>query len=102
MMRTAARIDDNQNEVVSQLRSVPGLKVAITSGMGHGFPDLVLGWQGVNYLIELKDGSKPPSKRKLTKDEKKFHAQWAGQIDVALTFEDCLRIIGVSTERAPF
>ena len=98
----AARIDDNQNEIVGQLRSVPGLTVAITSGLGHGMGDFIIGWQGVNSWIELKDGDKPPSKRKLTPAERKFHAQWAGQIDVALTFEDCLRIIGVSTESAPF
>ena len=98
----AARIDDNQNEIVAQLRDIPGCTVWITSMVGHGGPDFVIGWMGANSLIELKDGDKVPSKRKLTKDEKKFHAQWAGQIDIAESFEDCLRIIGVSTESAPF
>ena len=101
-MRTAAKVDANQPEIVSQLRDIPGCTVWITSMVGHGGPDFVIGWMGVNYLIELKDGDKVPSKRKLTKDEKKFHAQWAGQIDKAESFEDCLRIIGVSTESAPF
>ena len=101
-MRTAAKVDANQPEIVSQLRDIPGCKVWITSMVGHGGPDFVVGWMGANYLIELKDGEKVPSKRKLTKDEKKFHAQWGGQVDIAESFEDCLRIIGVSTESAPF
>ena len=101
-MRRAARIDANQNEIVAALRGIPGCKVAITSALGHGFPDIVVGWMSNNYLIEIKDSDKPPSKRRLTPDEKKFHEQWAGQIDIAETFEDCLRIIGVANEAAPF
>jgi hypothetical protein len=57
---------------------------------------------GNNYLIELKDPAQPPSKRRLTPDEKKFHAQWSGQIGVAETFEDCLIILGISDEPPPF
>ena len=101
-MRRAARIDANQNEIVAALRGIPGCKVWITSMVGNGGPDFVIGWMRVNYLIELKDGDKPPSKRRLTPDEKKFHAQWSGQIAVAETFEDCLQIIGVSEEPLPF
>lgn len=101
-MRRAARIDANQNEIVAALRGIPGCKVWITSMVGNGGPDFVIGWMGVNYLVELKDGDKPPSKRRLTPDEKKFHAQWSGQIDTALTFEDCLRIIGVADGPIPF
>lgn len=101
-MRRAAKIDGNQNEIVSQLRGIPGCKVAITSQVGHGFPDLVVGWMGQNYLIELKDGSLPPSKRKLTPDEKRFHGQWSGQIATCESFEDVLAVLGLSTEPPPF
>ena len=48
-MRVRGRIDDNQKEVVSQLRKL-GVSVAITSMLGKGFPDLVLGHQNKNYL----------------------------------------------------
>jgi hypothetical protein len=101
-MRTAARVDANQGEIVAALRGIPGCKVAITSALGHGFPDLAVGWMGANYLIELKDPGQPPSKRRLTPDEGRFHAQWSGQVDIAETFEDCLIILGISDEPPPF
>ena len=94
-MRTAAKKDINQTPIIDLLRKVPGVSVLITSQLGKGAPDFIIGYQQKNYMIELKNPDMPPSKRKLTKDEKKFHAQWAGQIDIALTFEDCLRIIGI-------
>ena len=104
-MRTVARVDSNQPAIVKQLRSVPGCKVLILSMVGKGCPDIMVGYQRKNFLIEIKDGDKPPSRRKLTPDEKKFHKQWAGQVDTALTFEDCLRIIGIEVydeEEIPF
>ena len=101
-MRTAARVDANQSEIVKSLRSIPNCKVAITSQLGDGFPDIVVGWQGANYLMEIKDGNKPPSKRKLTPAEKKFHDQWAGQIDVVECIEDCWAVMGIANESTPF
>lgn len=52
--------------------------MAITSNLGGGFPDIVVGKYGINVLVEIKDGSKPPSKRKLTEDEADFHSAWRG------------------------
>lgn len=49
-----------------------------TSGLGDGFPDLVIGVNGWTILMELKDGYKPPSKRQLTPDQQRFHASWTG------------------------
>lgn len=94
-MRRAARIDANQNAIVEALRDIPGVSVAITSQLGAGFPDIVIGFGARNYLIELKDGSKPPSKRELTEDEYEFFAQWRGQVEVALNLDECLEIIGL-------
>lgn len=101
-MRKAARIDGNQPDIVKQLRGIPGCKVRITSMVGDGFPDLVVSWQGANYLFELKDASLPPSKRKLTPPEKRFHEQWTGQVDVVESLEDALRVMGLAVERPPF
>jgi hypothetical protein len=39
-------------------------------------------YRGANILVEIKDGDKPPSKRKLTKDEKEWHAEWTGQVTI--------------------
>ena len=92
-MRRAARIDDNQNEIVKALRNV-GASVAITSQMGKGFPDIVVGYRGLNFLFEIKDGNKVPSKRKLTDDEVQFFGNWHGQVDIVESIDDALKIIG--------
>ena len=93
-MRRIARIDDNQKEVVSQLRKL-GVSVAITSMIGKGFPDFVIGYQNKNYLIELKDGAKVKSKKGLTMDEAKFFTAWKGQVDKCESLEDICKIIGI-------
>ena len=92
-MRRAARIDDNQNEIVQDLRNA-GASVTITSMVGSGFPDIVVGYQGRNYLIEIKDGSKPPSKRRLTPDEQEWHDLWRGTVFIANDINEALSIIG--------
>lgn len=91
-MRLRARIDGNQNEIVAQLREL-GCSVAITSQLGKGFPDLVVGFKGKNYLLEIKDPSKPLSQRKLTKDEIRFSYKWLGQYSVIETIDDFLALL---------
>ncbi len=94
-MRRAARIDANQTEIVQALRDV-GASVGITSMVGSGFPDLVVGFRGRNFLFEIKDGSKPPSKRKLTPDEQEFFDTWRGTVFIANDVNEALSIIGVT------
>jgi len=92
-MRRAGRIDANQNLIVAGLRDC-GYSVAITSQLGSGFPDIIVGSSsGRNYLFEIKDPSQPPSKRKLTKDEEEFKASWRGQYAVIETLDDALKIL---------
>ena len=94
----AKRIDGNQNEVVKNLRKVPGVTVAITSMVGGGFPDIVVGYRGENLLIELKDPSQPKSARKLTKPEQKFHDTWMGSYYVCETATEILELLGVNVK----
>ena len=98
-MRRKARIDQNQNEVVRQLRNIPGVTVRITSMVGEGFADFVIGYKKRNFLIELKNSKNIPSKKKLTPEEEKFFQAWTGQVDKAETIEDCLKIIGLFTPK---
>jgi hypothetical protein len=81
LRRRAAKVDSNQADIVAALRAI-GCSVAVTSAAGDGFTDLVVGDHGNNYLMEVKDGSLPPSKRKLTDDQIEFHGSWKGQICV--------------------
>lgn len=77
------------------MRKIPGLKVRHTHTIGQGFVDVVAGYKGANYLFEIKDPGKPPSARKLTPDEEKFHAEWTGQVAIIETIDDVLNILNI-------
>ena len=54
--------------------------------------DIVVAKNGINVLVEIKDGNKPPSARKLTPDEQKFHDEWKGLIRIVETFDDVVAL----------
>jgi hypothetical protein len=87
-MRRAARVDANQAQIVSALRSAGAYVWVI------GLPvDLLVGYKNHTFLVEIKDG---PSKR-LTKLQQDFFENWTGgtlcRIDGP---EAALRMIGLS------
>lgn len=84
--------DGNHSSIVSDLE-VLGYSVATTADLGDGFPDIVVGIHGNNFLFEIKNPEQPPSKRKLTPDEEVFRNKWRGQYDVIETWEDAVKII---------
>jgi hypothetical protein len=77
-MRRAAKTDANHAEIRDGLRQIPGVTVKDTSNIGGGFPDLVVGLRGKTVLMELKDGAKVPSARKLTSAQRAFVDNWTG------------------------
>lgn len=85
-MRTRAKVDANHAEIVDKLRQC-GMSVLSLAAVGKGCPDILVGWHGINVLLEIKDPSKPLSKRKLTPCQVKFHAKWAGRSSIVSTFE---------------
>ena len=89
------RVDDNHSEIVKGLRAI-GATVRSTASVGQGFPDLAVGFHGQTWLLEIKDGSKSPSRRTLTPDEQKFHSTWRGAAAVVTSLDDALRTIGAS------
>ena len=91
-MRLKARTDYNQKLIVEQLRKL-GVSVAVTSMLGKGFPDLVLGYQNRNFLVELKDGAKPKSQKGLTMDEAKFFTAWKGSVCKCENIDEILKYI---------
>lgn len=83
----ANKVDSNQPMMVAALRHL-GYSVAVTSAIGKGFPDIVVGYNDANLVVEIKDPGKPPSKRKLTDDEEKWQSAWRGSVIVAETTDD--------------
>ncbi len=94
MPKRAARVDANQSEIVEKLRDA-GCSVFVTSDVGQGFGDILVGLRGQNYLLEIKDGDKPPSQRKLTPAEKRFSEDWRGQYGVVLDVADAFFEVGL-------
>lgn len=97
-MRRAARVDDNQAEIVKALRQV-GAKVQSLAPIGNGCPDLLVAFRQVNFLFEVKDGSKPPSARKLTPDEAAWIAGWGAPVFVVNSAVEAVGIL--SMQRIP-
>ena len=93
-MRRAAKVDANQREVVAALRGA-GATVQLLHAVGEGCPDLLVGHLGVNYLLEVKDGQKPPSAQKLTPQQEIWHRDWRGHRVVVNSPEAALAAIGV-------
>jgi hypothetical protein len=86
-MRRAARVDANQEQIVSVLRAAGAVVWII------GLPvDLLVGYKNHTFLVEVKTDSK----KRLTKLQADFFENWCGgtlaRIDCP---EAALRMIGV-------
>lgn len=90
----AKRVDDNQKDIVRQLRQL-GVSVRHLHMVGDGLPDIIVGHRKQNFLIEIKDGKKINSKKKLTEDEQEFFNTWKGQVNKCETLEEILKVIGL-------
>lgn len=85
-------MDANQAEIVAALRSI-GCTVQPLHAVGQGCPDLLCGLRGVNHLLEIKDGKKAPSKRKLTADQVEWHGGWKGSVAVVRNVDEALAAV---------
>ena len=92
MTRLKPRTDANQSAVIDALRAY-GASVCSLAGRGKGVPDLLVGFRGKNLLYEVKSGENIPSKRKLTPDQVKWHADWEGTVHVVEWPEEAVDIL---------
>ena len=94
-MRRAAKVDANQTQVVEALRAA-GATVQSLAAVGQGVPDLLVGFRGQTVLLEVKNGRAPPSERRLTEDQLKWHGEWrGGPLAVVDGPDAALRVLGV-------
>jgi hypothetical protein len=92
-MRRARRTDPNQTEIVLALRQA-GVSVEVTSDIGRGFPDLVAGYHGRTFLLEIKRSTKDP----LTTHESWFRLRWNGHYAVVCSIDDAFRTCGIPVQ----
>jgi Holliday junction resolvase len=93
-MYQAKRTDYNQAAIVAALRKA-GCTVTSLHEVGRGCPDIVVGYQGRNYLLEIKN---PQTKGKLNDLQIQWHSRWRGQVATVWTVEDAFRVVGVGIQ----
>jgi len=87
-MRKHGRVDRNQKEIVEALREA-GASVQSLANIGNGCPDLLVGYMGRTYLMEVKgiDG-------KYTLDQSAWLIRWKGHtVNTVRTKHDALKAI---------
>jgi Holliday junction resolvase len=89
------RVDKNQKQIVQELRQL-GFSVAHISDIGKGLPDIIVGKNGINVLIEIKLNWT----KKLKPLEEKFFLEWKGQVNIATSAEEVLQIFDKSKKAA--
>jgi len=97
-MRRVARVDKTQLSIVVALRA-RGASVQHLHMLGQGVPDLLVGIDGRNVLLEVKNGAKSPSRRRLTIDEREWHEQWRGQVQTVTSVSEALQVVAELGEK---
>lgn len=87
----AHRVDENQKDIVAALRRF-GASVSLLHKVGGGIPDLLVGYHGVNFLLECK---LPLKSSKLNDKQVKWHSEWKGQAQVVRSPQEALRALGI-------
>lgn len=90
-MRRAAKVDANQDAIVSALRAA-GASVQSLAQVGKGCPDLLAGFRGTNFVLEVKREKKNPND-----DQARWHSEWRAPVYVVRSPDEALRVIGALT-----
>ncbi len=101
MRRRAAKVDVNQQDIVRALEAV-GASVLYLHVVGAGVPDLLVGYKGRNYLIEVKrplpqlkaERESLDARYMLNELQAEWHAGWRGHVRVARTPIEAMEVIG--------
>jgi Holliday junction resolvase len=91
----AKRRDANHRDVGDALRKL-GWSVLDIADHGDGIPDYIVSRKRFVALVEVKDGTKPPSARKLTPAEQKVKDSWQGPYIIALSVEDAIAKLAIA------
>lgn len=87
------RVDINQPAIVKALEAV-GASVLVTSDLGQGLPDLVVGFRLVNYLLEVKNPATSYGRRGLNPLQERWATLWTGSpVRVVRSTEEALCVV---------
>ena len=89
-MRRAAKTDANHSSVVEDFRK-RGFSVLDVSQLKKCC-DIFVSKRNQTIAIEIKDGEKVPSKRKLTEGEQNFKDMWKGRYEIVEFPADVARV----------
>lgn len=81
------KVDANQGEIIAAFRAL-GCAVHDCSGVGNGFPDLVVGLVGVNLLVECKTDAGT-----LTPDQVRFIGEWRGLVYIIRSAQEAQDLV---------
>lgn len=95
----ARKVDANQSDIVSTFRALGCSVEPRLARIGEGVPDLLVGKSGWCVPVEVKDGSQPPSRRKLTPDEEAWRKAWAGPYAIVETSEQAYQLVAEMERR---
>jgi len=84
------RTDGNQAAIVRALREA-GASVVSLASVGGGVPDLLVGRNGVNFLVEVKNLA--GRRLRFTPAERKFMDTWRGQVYVVTDAIQALELL---------
>lgn len=90
--RRAARIDNNQTDIVKSLKAIPGVSVDV----GHS--DILVGRNGQTYWFEIKQS--PLSK--LKDSQVRIKANFTGHYMIVWSLEQILDEIGITKKANPY
>ncbi len=82
--------DANQQAIIDALRAA-GATVHSLHRVGGGCPDLLVGFRGQNYLLEVKN---PDTYGRLGKKQLAWHKEWRGSVATVWDVEEALVAIG--------
>lgn len=89
MKQWANRVDANQQQIIQCLQQI-GCSVQTLNKVGCGCPDIMVGYDGFNYLMEIK-----MPKGKCNQIQQEYHDSWMGQIAVVHNFDEALLVMGI-------
>lgn len=89
-MTYARRVDANHVEIVKALRAI-GCSVHSLARLGHGAPDLLVGINGRNVLLEIK-----ADKGLLRAVQAVWRSNWHGEVHTVRSVEEAFAAISKS------